>query len=179
MEKDPNSQTMSFSSEEFIEEFNKEYDQFEKPRCSPANLGEASMEAVVKDVHRALFGNGTKKGLLWKEAEHSVKLTEMGRRYKHCRGEVVEHFETHKQRAIEKDRGLVAFAKHHPRVTLFLLVLSFFGISSLWSLILQERQATKIEEAVLRLMNKHIPITISKGGAIDVKHHGAVAEKVE
>jgi len=148
------------SKEKFMKVFKHELEMFQKPKCDPSNLGVHSTEDILHDIFFALYGNGgATRGIIWKLAEQSVFVLEVTNKQNACRGQIVAHFKEHERDDIAKDRGVIAFARRHRTLSVVAIVLMFFGISSLWSIALQKKQANNLERVVLTIVNKHIPIT--------------------
>jgi len=155
----PEDYNVDSTKEEFLTVFKHELEMFQKPKCDPTNLSEHTTEDIVHDIFRALYGNGGEtRGIIWKMAEQSVLVLELTNRQNACRGQVVQHFKSHKEEAIAKDRGVVAFVARHKVLSTVAAILMFFGLSSLWAIAMQKKQATKLESIVLSAVNKHIEI---------------------
>jgi len=132
---------------------------FQKPQCDPKDLSNVAIEDVVKDIHRALYGNGgATRGIIWKLAEQAVFSMDLLNKQQKCRTQVVDHFEAIRKEAIERDRGVIAFCRRYKKFSIMISVIVFFGISSLWSIIMQERQTTKIESLVLGAVSRQFRI---------------------
>jgi len=145
------------SSEEFLAVFKQELKQFEKPRCDLTNDG-TRVEDILKDIHRAIYGNGSTRGLIWKIAEQTVFLIEAKDKQTKCRAQVVAHFQEHDKEEIKKNQGMFAFVGRRKKLSIVVVLLVFFGVSSLWGIFLQQRQTTKLEQLVIKAVKTYVKL---------------------
>lgn len=140
-----------------IDQLKAELDALHKPRCDSSSEDE---QAMLRDVHLGMFGNGSTKGLMWKVAELSVRVKLMGEAHEQCRYEVEAHMDADRTRLIEADRGILAFAKRYPKVATVAVLLCLLGVSSLTSVLLQERAASKLESTVIQMIAQQTKIPL-------------------
>ena len=144
------------SPEFLMDALKKEFSAFEKPR-SKTEAGKS--DDLLRDIHRAIYGNGSpSSGLLWKTAEQTVLLTKLSEKHVKCRNQLVTHFKFHEQSDLEEQRGFVAFVKRNRYASIIVAVLLFFGVSSLYSILLQERQMNRVEEMVLSVVKDKLAL---------------------
>ena len=144
--------------EKLLADFKAELEMFQKPKVDPDDIDTAELKDIVKDIHKAIYGNGgPTKGMIFKMAESHTLLVDLISKHAKCRTQVVEHLQDADERALLRKHGLVAVCRKHPKLALAVSVILFFGLSTLWSVVIQERQTTKIEQVVLTVLNKQIP----------------------
>jgi len=141
-------------SELILEEFKKEFETFQKPDCNAQDLSNASTDDVVRDIHKAIYGNGgAPKGIIWKLAEYHVRVVNVARKHDKCRVQVVSHLMDDDEASVRRDAGILSLCRKHPKIATFVAIVIFFGVTSMWSIVLEERQASKIQQVVIDAMN--------------------------
>lgn len=148
------------SAEEIMNQLKEELSTFQKPAYVPGDPNTQTRD-ILKDIHYALYGNGgTAKGLMWKNAEQTVLIRNMKKREHLCRDQIISHFQKHEDGEIDEDRGVVAFTRRHKKLVAAISVLLFFGVSSLWAIVFDQRQTSKVETAVIAAVDNRLGGTL-------------------
>lgn len=158
-----NGRANSSSPEVFLEALHAELGTFPQPHVVSQDLEKAPVEEVLKDIHRAIYGNGTRtSGLNWKVAEVNVLLRDTINKHHACRAEMVRHLQEDATDRMQRQFGILGMAHMYPRVALIAVLLLFLGVSTLWSIVLQGRQATQTEQIVTALVERVVDMKLSK-----------------
>jgi hypothetical protein len=137
------------SEPDFMELFRVELESLDKPHANVNERGVEAQRLVLLDIHRALYGNGGTHGVLWKLAEHGVLLKVMKEREDACRARVDAHLSQAGQTVIQDVGSVVSLFRRHPKLFIWLGILTLVGLNSLMMAMFQARQTIQFEQVVL------------------------------
>lgn len=130
-----------------------------KHRSQIPDVETATAEEILKDIHKAIYGNGDPaEGMVYRSAEQHVLILEMAAQHLRCRAQVVEHLNEYQTTKLRREVGIIGMSRQYPKVAAVIVAVLFLGITSLWSLLQERRQATQVEAIAVKVVQHYLPL---------------------